>query len=133
MPTRVSHKNYDKYALLGTNAVIYCNASGVPRPKAQWSETCLEKKKMFKSLFLNSNYLGSEVNGDIKSNTPKYTVYEYSIEVKNIEYSDLGKYFCYAKNGIGRTITTIVTMIRGCEIFVSICFNICIYNRSCCF
>lgn len=78
--------------MFGNNAVIYCNASGVPTPKVMWRS---EKE-------------------DLRFNSSKYTVYPYALEIRQIEYADLGKYYCYAKNGIGRTASITVTLSRGC-------------------
>ncbi|CAF0945237.1 unnamed protein product, partial [Brachionus calyciflorus] len=67
-------ESYEKYVLIGNDAILNCNVTGRPYPKINW--------------YLN----GSDVS--IKPDPFKYTIYPNMILIKRFNRLDIGEYKC---------------------------------------
>ena len=97
----IRHGSYEKYELIGSDVILFCNATGNPLPKIEWE--LLGKQK-------------------IKSNQFKYTVYPNMLLIKIFDFSDIGIYKCSASNGLNKAASINATLKRGSKHKLNIIF-----------
>ena len=80
----------------GGNTAFYCTVGGNPSPTVEWK---------FKGRTLQSG--------------AKYSVNEGELTIKNLNYTDAGRYTCVATNILGLSNATVILNVRGELIIIS--------------